>query len=363
MNLCVDARMYLASGIGTYLQNLLPTLADSCDLTIIGKPDELKLNRGKVLPTNIPIYSISELIKLPRKIPTSDIFWSPHYNVPVLPIRAKKRLVTIHDVFHLAHANTLTPKQRLYAKLIMRAATQLSSRIITVSEFSKAEIVKYTRVDPEKIIVIPNGVNLQHFHSSYSLSSQEEVKAKYRLPEQYILYVGNVKPHKNLIALIKAYEAIAQDIPQQLVIVGKKEGFITGDSLLRDNIQRSKILKERVSFTGFVVNEDLPIIYNLASLFVFPSLYEGFGLPPLEAMACGCLTLTSGRASMPEICGKATTYFVPEDKSELSTKIVELLSLSEPYRQEIIQRGIAKANTYTWEDSIKKHIKVISSLS
>ncbi|MEM6843530.1 MAG: glycosyltransferase family 1 protein [Bacteroidota bacterium] len=363
MHLCVDARMYLASGIGTYLQNLLPALAESFELTIIGSSNELKSIRGKIISTDVTIYSLTELIKFPSLVPSCDIFWSPHYNVPILPIRAKRRLVTIHDVFHLAHTRSLSQKQRVYAKLMMHAATRLSDHIITVSKFSKAEITKYTQVNPQKITVIPNGVDLQHLHPNYTLSHAKKTRNKYQLPEEYILYVGNVKPHKNLTALVKAYEAIAQDIPHKLVIVGKKEGFITNDSLLRSKIQHSQFLAERVLFTGFVAHQDLPIIYNLADLFVFPSLYEGFGLPPLEAMACGCLTLTSNRASMPKICGEATTYFNPEDQLDLSSKILKLISLDDPDRQKAIRLGIAKATSYTWEASIEEHTKVIRLLS
>ena len=362
MHLCIDARMYQASGIGTYLQNLLPALEDTFELTLLGRSSELEEINGRIYHSNTPIYSVTELLRLPLLIPACDVFWSPHYNVPVMSIRANKRLVTIHDVFHLAHIRTLSVKQRYYAKIMMRSATHISDHIITVSEFSKAEIVKYTRANPEKVTVIPNGVDLQRFHPNYSSADKERVKGKYQLPDSFVLFVGNVKPHKNLISLMKAYETVARDIPQQLVIVGKKEGFITSDTLISDKIQGSKILPERVLFTGFVANEDLPIIYNLADLFVFPSLYEGFGLPPLEAMACGCLTLTSNRASMPEICGDATTYFDPENQGELSEKIFELLNYNTPDRERTIQRGIAKATDYAWEVSIKKHVKVLNTL-
>lgn len=362
MHLCVDARMYCASGIGTYLQNLLLPLSQSFDLTLIGDPGEIAATELPRIPTDIPIYSVAELLRFPSLIPSCDIFWSPHYNVPVLPIRAKKRLVTIHDVFHLAYVHTLSLKQKLYAKLIMQAAIRLSDGIITVSEFSKSEIQAYTGASASKISVIPNGVNHQQFHTDYTLAETEQVSEKYYLPAKYILYVGNVKPHKNLSRLVEAYALIAEHLPHKLVIVGKKEGFITGDTSLHDRIQQNSVLQDKIIFTGFVADEDLPKIYAMASLFVFPSLYEGFGLPPLEAMASGCLTLTSQRASMPEICGDATTYFHPEDTPDLAAKIKGLLTIPTHTRQEIITAGVKKAVEYTWKAAAQQHVEVMKQL-
>lgn len=364
MHLCVDARMYHASGIGTYLQNLLPALAHSFKLTLIGEPDELSTLGQPVVPTNIPIYSVSELLRFPSLIPPCDLFWSPHYNVPLLPIKARKRLVTIHDVFHLAHFRTLSLKQKLYANLVFAAAARRSDHIITVSEFSKSEIKHYLKVPSGKVTVIPNGVSHSLFRVINDPTALSMVREKYQLPTDFILYVGNVKPHKNLSTLVRAFADLPESLPSvHLVVVGKKEGFITGDHTLFRTIDQNSRLAQRVHFTGFVEEADLPALYNLARLFVFPSYYEGFGLPPLEAMACGCPTVVSTRASMPEVCGAAASYFDPQNATQIAATIQQDLQRPLVARQRKIKLGIEQAQKYTWKQAAKQHAQLIRTLS
>nr|WKN40027.1 glycosyltransferase family 1 protein [Tunicatimonas sp. TK19036] len=355
--------MLRASGIGTYLQNILPTLCNIFDVILLGDANEIEPYAISKIAISLPIYSVSEIVHLPKRVPPCDIFWSPHYNVPLFSVPARKRLVTIHDTFHLAHLNTLSLKQKIYAQVMMKACVKKSDHIITVSEFSRSEIIKYTHAPPDKVTVIHNGVNHQQFNPTHSANKKQEVSDQYKLPENYILYVGNVKPHKNLICLIKAFSQIHNYTPHHLVIVGKKEGFITGDNELFATLEQRPQVSEKAHFTGFVADEDLPLIYSMADLFVFPSLYEGFGLPPLEAMACGCLTLTSNRASMPEICGEATTYFNPESPLELAEQIKRLLALPDAERQAMISQGSQKAGTYTWKNAIQKHVEIIQKLA
>lgn len=363
MNICVDARMFHASGIGTYLQNLLPSLAETFNLILIGNREEIKIRNVDIISTNLPVYSIQDLLRFSQLIPKCDIFWSPHYNVPLLPIKAKKRLVTIHDIFHLAFFKTLSLKQKIYAKLLLNAAVKRSDHIITVSEFSKSEIINYLKVNPDKITVIPNGVNHVQFRVMHDLEIRKAVQTHYQLPPRFILYVGNVKPHKNLLNLVKAFACVKEQLPEvDLVIVGKKEGFITGDNALFTFLEQDKNLAARVTFTGYVASEDLPVLYNLADLFVFPSLYEGFGLPPLEAMACGCPVLVSDRASMPEICGEHVDYIDPLDLNSLSVKIKEMVNLKKEQRKALTKIGLDIAAYYTWEKSIASHIELISKL-
>ena len=162
--LCIDARMIFSSGIGTYLKNLLLALKSSpfkCRLLMDPACIEKLswLSHFEIIPLSAGIYSIQEQLKLPLLIPKCDLFWSPHYNVPVLPIRAKKRLVTIHDVYHLAYFSTLKWKEKVYAKGVISRAVKVSDQIITDSFFSEAEILKYTRAKKAKISVIPLGVD------------------------------------------------------------------------------------------------------------------------------------------------------------------------------------------------------------
>ncbi|MFP4292545.1 MAG: glycosyltransferase family 4 protein, partial [Cyclobacteriaceae bacterium] len=348
---------------GVYLQNLIPALSEAFQLTLIGNKEELKHYAAEVIHTEIPIYSIAEMISFPRLIPDCDVFWSPHYNVPLLPIKARKRLVTIHDVYHLAYFHTLSLKQKLYAKVMMQAAVKGSDHIITVSAFSRDEIVKYTGISSDKITVIHNGIDHALFRSILDVDLLQKVRQKYQLPDKFLLFVGNVKPHKNLLALMNAFDQIRDQIPDHsLLIVGKKEGFITGDTSIYKRIRQNSELESRISFTGFIDNEDLPVVYSMSDLFVFPSLYEGFGFPPLEAMACGCPVLVSDRASMPEACGDAAAYVNPEDTEAMGNAILNMLTMNEVEKENRVKKGIKRADCFTWEQSLQKHIELIRNL-
>jgi len=360
--LVVDARLIKASGIGTDIQNLIPYLKNSYQITLLGDPAELSKYAWaanlEIIKFRKPIYSVAEQLLLPLLVPSCDFFLSPHFNVPVLPVKAKQRIVIIHDVFHLA-ATHISRIHKMYAKFLLQSALNFSDKIITISEFSRSEIIKYLHVGSKELHKISLGVDHQLYRQSHHAWLVEEVKAKYNLPPAYILFVGNVKPHKNLqnlvIALSKLCSATFADL--KLVIVGKKEGFITGDTTLKKLIEDLH-LTQRVIFTGFVENEHLPVIYAYAKVFVFPSLYEGFGLPPLEAMAAGCPTIVSDAASMPEVCQDACYYIHANDPNQIVHAISEVLT-NFPLRQTLISKGEALAKEYNWEKAAGELHRII----
>lgn len=347
--LVVDARMINASGIGRYLRELLPFIVKKFETTIIGNRNDFKnfdwSKNIKVIHSDVPIYSIKEQIELFKKFPEADIFWSPHYNIPVFPIRAKKRVVTIHDVYHLAFYRDLTIAQKFYAKFMLNAAVSLSDVIITVSEFSKKEIQKYLRVKKE-IKVIYNGVSQKY------LNNYKEKKEG-----NYILFVGNVKPNKNLVRALKAFAKI--NVPDlKFKIVGERENFITKDTQV-EKIARE--LGDRVEFTGYVFDNKLLEFYRNAQLLVFPSLYEGFGFPPLEAMASGTPVVVSKSASLPEICGDAAFYVDPYSIEDIKRGI-ETVLFDKSVREKLVRKGLDRVKNFTWERSALKHIKVFEEV-
>jgi glycosyltransferase involved in cell wall biosynthesis len=353
--------MINSSGIGTYIQALLPGICQNFKTNLlIDEPEVLKNYRYNFDVTRLAakFYSIQEQFKYPS-IPPSDILFSPHYNVPLLPVKAKKRVVTIHDVYHLAYYNQLTHAQKIYAKLLINMAVRLSDSIITVSEFSKSEIIKHTGYDGKKITVIHNGVKQTVNHKSH-----DEIRLKYNLPSKFILFVGNVKPHKNLKVLLKAYELLNQDLRDEykIVVVGKKEGFITGDSEVFQMISASEELSTNVLITGFIDEEDIDTVYSMASLFIFPSLYEGFGFPPLEAMLNDCPVIVSTAASLPEICGDAALYFDPYSEEDLASQMEKGLT-DDAVRAEMISRGREQIKKFTWDQSLERHMEVFHGLS
>ncbi|HOV91096.1 MAG TPA: glycosyltransferase family 1 protein [Syntrophorhabdaceae bacterium] len=366
-NICIDARMLSASGIGTYLRNIIPFLIKKENIILVEKKEDIERHdwgsNVKIIGESTKIYSIKEQFKLPYKIPNCDLFWSPHYNVPIFPIKAKRRIVTIHDVFHFAFYNQLNLSQKMYAKIVMSAATRLSDKIITVSEFSKSEIVKYTGVDSNKINVIYNGIDTKKFSTIQNQEFLENVRQKYRLSNQFLLFVGNVKPHKNLHGLIKAFGLLKKHKKLEefnLVIVGKKEGFITGDKEIERLINELS-LEPFIKFTGFVMDNDLPAIYNLASALIFPSFYEGFGFPPIEAMACGCPVIASNTASLPEVCGDAVLYVDPNKTEDIAQKI-ELLLTNKSLIDRLKEMGFQRVRQFTWEKCAAETLKTIEEI-
>lgn len=369
IHFCADARMINNSGIGVYIHHYLKyILSQQCyRVTLLGRFVELNQYFGQYsnwdhIEVDIPIYSIKEQLQLPRHIPPCDVFWSPHYNIPLLPIKARKRIVTIPDVFHLAYKHTLSLPKRLYAQVVMQQAVAQSAIITTISDFSKQEIIKYTGCASNRVKTIHLGLNTALFHEIDDEVYKQQVRAKYQLPNQFILFVGNVKPNKNLASLVAALPTIIAQYPDvNLVIVGKKDGFITGDPALFRQIDASESLKGRVYFTGYVPFEELPVLYSLATVFAFPSLYEGFGFPPLEAMACGCPVVASNAASIPEICGKAAHYFDPVRPETLVNGLIDVLT-NKVLRQDLIELGKQQFKQYSWESSATTFIEIINRL-
>jgi glycosyltransferase involved in cell wall biosynthesis len=360
--------MLHASGIGTYIRNLVPKIISLCTdigFNLLGNQSELQelplapCDNVNLIDCRSPIYSISEQWELFRKIPSDTaLLWSPHYNVPLLPLRVKKRFVTIHDVFHLAFFDALSFRQKAYARFMMNSAVKLSDRIVTVSDFSKSEIIKYTKTGHDKITVIYNGVDRIKFRP-LSGPDLARMKEKFKLHDKFILFVGNIKPHKNLKRLLMAFEKICgRGInDHHLVVSGEREGFITADSGIFNLLKESPVLRAKVLFTGHVENNALPALYNAASLLVLPSLYEGFGLPPLEAMACGCPVVVSNAASLPEVCKDAAYYVDPYNEEGIADGIYKVLT-DEILRRDLVKEGFERVEKFNWEESAKKHVIV-----
>jgi glycosyltransferase involved in cell wall biosynthesis len=366
IKISIDARMINHSGIGTYLKNLLPNLANKYNLILLGPKEILSKYEWtetiSIIDCKSKIYSVREQIELWLKIPSCDIFICPHYNVPVLPVKARKKIVIIHDVYHLAFRNKLTLLQRLYSTFLINFAVRNYNKVITISRFSESEIIKYTGIENGKITTLHLGFNPAI--KSLNKVEKESTRRKYNLPQKFIFFVGNIKPHKNLKKLLQAYNIlIGKKITHKLVITGSRDGFITSDREIDGFLDRNKTLAENVIFTGYVDQKDLINIYEQADVFVFPSYYEGFGIPPIEAMMAGTPVVTSREASLPEICGDAALYcdaFQPEDIADK----IEVVLNDEGLRNKLILKGKENLLRFTeekfvsgWESIIKEQLK------
>jgi glycosyltransferase involved in cell wall biosynthesis len=356
--LTIDARWINFSGLGTYLRHIIPGISDRFydqSITLLGHPSELSNALGNlsshfnIIEAQAGMYSIHEQVDYARLIPrNTKLYFATHYNVPLL--YSGRMLVTVYDMMHLA-----TPQfaqgyhKQLYAKLMFAALRRKAESILTISKFTKKEMERLLGEFKQPITPIHLGVGEEWF-------SIPELQRLHSRP--YILYVGNIKPHKNLKTLVKAFISISDKIPHDLVLAGKKEGFITGDHEIAAMAQSRP---ERIYFTGRVPDEQLHQYVRHAEALAFPSFYEGFGLPPLEAMAAGCPTIVSQAASLPEVCGDAALYFNPYDENDLIEKLLRITSDSE-LRVSLRNRGLEHARSFTWERCVSQTCDVINGL-
>ncbi|HAB99921.1 MAG TPA: glycosyltransferase family 1 protein [Parachlamydiales bacterium] len=337
MRLCIDARMIHLSGIGTTLQHLIPLLDNrSHEIILLG---EKPIAQCMSIRFTLPIYSVREQIYYPWKIPDCDVFWSPHYNAPLLPIRAKKRIATIHDICHLAFP--LSPFKRSISRLLLQNACRKSDEIVTVSAFSQSEIETHLHVKPKKVHVIYPGVDLQKFSPKNKIEQAP-----------FFLFVGNIKAHKNLTVLLNAFNRLHLK-DHRLIIAGKKGGLRSFDREIEKQIEQSP-LKKQIELLGEVSDSQLQTLYASASALIFPSLYEGFGLPPLEAMASGCPVIASNAASIPEVCQDAALYFPPRSPEDLAEKMQQAL-FDSSLRSKLIQKGFVRSALFSWENTAQKY--------
>ena len=356
--LTIDLRMIDSSGIGTYLKNLIPQIIEylpEASFNLLGKYKviekhiDLKYNRNiTLIQTGAPIYSLLEQIEIPKKIPkNTSLFWSPHYNIPLL--YKGKLLVTVHDLFHLAMRQMVPGiHKKNYAKIMFAKVSSKADAIICISEFTKRELVRFTHCQEEKIHLIYNGTN----------KSNNIAQECSPYPRPYLLFVGNVKPNKNLVNLIRSFEIVKNIIPHDLVIVGKKEGFITGDEYV---FKKAAELGSRIRFTGYIDDATLIQYYRHATALVFPSIYEGFGLPPLEAMACDCPVIVSNKASLPEVCGDAALYCDPFNCEDITTKILDIIN-DQKLRETLAFNGKRRISLFKWEECAKKTLAIIETI-
>ncbi|AXI24804.1 glycosyl transferase family 1 [Methanofervidicoccus sp. A16] len=291
----------------------------------------------KVLPSSE--LSSLEIIHNPSQAPTY--------------FKIKQQYVyTIHDLTPILFPNEHKNGKYLIYKLLLPKTLRTADKIIADSYNTKKDIIKYFKIPEDKIKVIHLGVD-----EKYKPLSEEEInsiKKKYSINYPFILYVGTLEPRKNIPTLIKAYYKLKkQGLPHKLVITGKKGWkyksiFETIDKL---NLQKDII------FTGYVPEEDLPALYNAADLFVYPSIYEGFGLPPLEAMACGTPVITSNTSSLPEVVGDAGIMVDPYDVDGLSKAMYEVLT-NDGLREELRKKGLERAKLFSWKECAEEHLKV-----
>lgn len=360
----LDCRFFNGSGIGTYMENLVKRyeqIDPNYPIELLVKSDFLKNSSDKLIypchEYNAPIYSLREQFQVLKKISPHGVFHSPHYNAPLA--YKGKLIVTVHDVCHVAMKQFFPGLlKRIYSEVFLNKVLQRADTIITVSEFSKNEIIRFFKVPGEKIEVIYNAVDSQFKH--VEKEQRLQVLKKHGLPQEFFLFLGNVKPHKNIVGLVKSYQIALQEEPDlpPLVVLGKYDNLVTGIPHLKELIRHEE-LSNRIIFTGYLPAEDLPAIYSQAQLFLFPSFYEGFGFPPLEAMACKTPVISSNAASLPEVLGDAA-YMVDPFNTEAIAQSILTLSRDSALRKKLIDKGVKQVSKFSWEESAQKHLEIYS---
>ncbi len=283
-------------------------------------------------------------IRLPLAIHKikADCYLFLAFPVPILSFK-RNMVSTIHDICCWDCPETMNGLSKWYFRISHRVAVKKCKAIITISDFSKKRIHEKLKYPNDKIWLVYCGIDWKKF--TVHPDRITTVKEKYKLPSEYILSLSTLEPRKNLPLLIRAYEDLIEqdDSLPELVLAGRKGWKM--DKFL-DSITPE--VKNRIIFTGFIDDEDIPEVYAMAKFFVFPSMYEGFGMPPLEAMSCGTPVVSSDSSSLPEVLGNMTIYFKNNNLDDLRKKIIEMNKMTQSIRNMLVISGIKQSKKYNW---------------
>ncbi|RRR75609.1 MAG: glycosyltransferase family 1 protein [Candidatus Viridilinea halotolerans] len=360
-HLLAHTRSFRRAGVSHYIEQLLLHLGQldhtgrysvyttrGLDQQALGLPPNFR-----VLPSRLP--TINPRVRIPweqmlaplllRHI-RADLFHGVLNVAPlVCPVPS---VITIHDLAFIRFPATFRAYNRTYLDFATRLSAQRASQILVVSEHTKREVVGLLGVPNERVVVTPNAARA-HFRPP-APTALAAFRAQKGLPERFVLYVGTLEPRKNLTTLLEAYVEVARHFPEVPLLIGGGKGWLY-DAVFRrlDELQ----LRDKVHFVGYLEEEELPLWYAAAALFVFPSIYEGFGMPPLEAMACGTPVVTSDSSSLPEVVGDAGLMLPPHDHAGFAEAIGRLLS-DAALADELRQRGLARAQHFTWRTTAER---------
>lgn len=374
MRIAIDIRRINEFGVGTYTRNIIRALAQldhqneyfllgpAEKVTEIGKlPGNFKavsLSPGETLRGELRCRAVVKRLKCDlTHIP--HLFWFPRgLTCPYV--------VTAHDLLdHMYRARTGSGIKRFLHFSMTRRMLQNAARIFAVSRFTKSEIVKLFGIDSHKIEVIYNAIDYRFLTGHATDADRRFLAERYQVTYPFLLYAGRISPHKNLVRIIEAFSALKADLVKQDLYPDLKL-IIIGDELsknpdLRRTVVRGGVQND-VRFMGFVPIDVLRIFYDLAKVFVFPSLYEGFGLPPLEAMAHGTPVLTSNTSSIPEVVGNAAVIVNPENVFEMM-RALERVLLDQPLREKMRLRGYEQVKKFSWKNSAESILAVYEQIA
>jgi glycosyltransferase involved in cell wall biosynthesis len=284
-----------------------------------------------------------------------DIFHSPDFVLP--PVRRARTMLTVHDLSFIRYPQCADANLRAYLNQVVPRSVQRADLVLADSQSTKDDLVELLSVEPNKIEVIYPGVE-ERFRPIEDQAHLEEVRKRYSLPPRFVLGLGTLQPRKNFIHLIEAFADLRFAICDLHLVIAGGKGWLYEEIFA--TVERLG-LEEQVVFPGFVADEHLPALYNLADLFVFPSLYEGFGLPPLEALACGTPVITSDASSLPEVMGQAGLMVKATDVDGLAEAMQRVLE-DDALREGMIARGLEQARKFTWQKAASRLLNLYEKL-
>jgi len=326
---------------------------DQPNVSFVGRrfPNKL-LNYGLFKILNRP--RLDQLIK--RRL---DVFWLPHFNFMSWP-RAKNFL-TVHDLSFLRYQEFFSARNNFWHRQINAPRLiRQADRVVAISQSTKRDIVELTGVSPDKVTVIYSGIAADYRPLAAADPRLAATKNKYQLPDKFILYLGTIEPRKNLVGLLEAYNYLRQNYPElamvKLVIAG-------GNGWKFKEVYRAAAASpywQDIKFLGYVEAADKSALYNLAGVFAFPSFYEGFGFPPLEALACGTPLVASFASSLPEVVGKAGILVDPYNGAAIGTALAQVLT-DDNLRAALSKRGLAQVEKFTWRQTAQEYLKLLTA--
>jgi len=366
VKIAIDIRRMTEFGVGTYIRNVVRTLGRldlENEYLLIGSP--ARVEEIGVLPSNfhsVPLTAAERSLQGYREFRMAlkrlecDLVHVPNlFSVP--RARPCPYVMTVHDMLeHMARAREQSGFWRSVHFQLTRRVLRGAARIFAVSNFTKTEIEKLFEIPPDRIEVVYNAIDERFLRGHASAADRQLIAQRYQVTYPFLLYAGRISPHKNVVRMIEAFSALKTALERdqiypdlKLIIIGDD---LSGNPDLRRTVVRSGVQND-VRFLGFVPIEVLRIFYDEAKVFVFPSLYEGFGLPPLEAMAHGTPVVTSNVTSLPEVVGSAAVLVNPENVFEIMRALHRVLT-DQALRNRLKERGYQQTAKFSWESSVRR---------
>ncbi len=354
-------------GIGVYARNLMSAVlnndkrnhyifiyVNSEQLGSFGDHENLSevvcQAKGKLLWDHVTVPRIAKQYN-------ADIIFNTKFSIPLLTFC--KTMMVFHGSEWFVYPQFYNKLDILYNKLLLPVYSKKAAAISCVSKITADDMAQFTGIDPKKLHVIHSSI-ASHFAPVEDQQDREKFRTKYKLPDKYILFVGKIYPGKNFSNILRAFRKIKDDLGNDIKLVSV--GDMRWDYAREMALVTELGLKDDIQFTGWVEQEELPAIYSLAELFLFPSYYEGFGIPILEAMACGCPVVTANTGACPEVAGGAAALVDPDDPGDIANSVLQLIK-DKNMQDNLVRNGLKRVEAFSWDKAAKETINVFDEIS